>query len=231
MVVFADRVDAGRQLAHKLTWLRGHDVVVLGLPRGGVLVAAEVARALDAPLDVIVVRKLGLPGQPELAMGAIGEEGARVLDTELLGQAGVCEGELLAVERREREVLDARVALLRRGRQHIDLRGRTALIVDDGLATGSTARAACQVARRLGAARVIMAVPVAPATTVRNLREADTVVCAWVPDRFLAVGVHYRDFTPTSEDEVIAQLDAAERRIRDRAADRAASECATGRDV
>ena len=214
MVVFADRADAGRQLAARLVALRGEDVVVLGLPRGGVPVAAEVAAALGAPLDVIVVRKLGVPFQPELAMGAIGEDGVRLLNDDILSRVRVSERELLAVELRERQQLQARVARVRRGRRRTDLTGRTAVIVDDGLATGSSARAACQVARKLGAARVIVAAPVAPASTVRDVIEADDVICVSTPEQFLAVGAHYRDFTPTSEDEVVQLLDAAEQRLR-----------------
>jgi putative phosphoribosyl transferase len=207
--MFVDRSDAGRQLARKLFSLRGHDVVVLGLPRGGVLVAVEVAAALDAALDVVVVRKLGVPFQPELAMGAIGEGGVRVLDNDTIATIGITSDQLLEVEARERDVLEARVAALRRGRARIDLTGRTAVIVDDGLATGSTARVACQVARQLGAARVIVGVPVAPAATVSGLPEADEVVCVLVPRPFGAVGVHYRDFRPIPEAEVLALLDAA----------------------
>lgn len=216
--MFSDRVDAGRQLAQHLAHLRGRDLVVLGLPRGGVPVAVEVADALDAPLDVIVVRKLGVPFQPELAMGAIGEGGARVLDTGVLAHTGVTPGDLEAVERRERAELDLRVARLRRGRERIDLDGRTVVIVDDGIATGSTARVACQVARHLGAAKVILAVPVGPAETIRHLPEADEVVCVSMPERFVAVGYHYRDFSPTSDEEVIVLLDAAARRRWDRRA-------------
>lgn len=212
MFVFADRIDAGRRLARVLEPLRGDDVVVLGLPRGGVPVAFEVARALGAPLDVIVVRKLGVPFQPELAMGAIGENGARVLDAEVLARSGVTETQLRAVERRERTVLETRATRLRRGRGRVDLPGRTAVIVDDGIATGSTARVACQVARQLGASRVVVAVPVAPREAIDDVTEADTVVSVSIPDRFVAVGAHYRDFTPTSEDEVIALLDEMELR-------------------
>lgn len=225
VVVFADRVDAGQQLARELDMLRGQDVVVLGLPRGGVPVAFEVAGALGAPLDIIVVRKLGVPFQPELAMGAIGENGARVLDAEVLAHSRVTESELRAVETRERAVLAARAARLRRGRVPIDLRGRTAVIVDDGMATGSTARAACQVARQLGASQVIMAVPVAPIETVQNFSEADAVVSVALPDRFIAVGAYYRDFSPTTEDEVVVLLDAAKQRTRLGAAVGASPDC------
>jgi putative phosphoribosyl transferase len=213
MRVFADRADAGRQLAERLGHLRGQDAVVLGLPRGGVPVAFQVAVALQAPLDVIVVRKLGLPYQPELAMGAIGEDGVRVLDRDVLQGAGVRAEELREVEKREQSQLLKRVAQLRRGRQRIDLDGRVAVIVDDGLATGSTARAACLVARQLGASRVVLAVPVAPADTLSSLPDADEVVCVSAPTRFVAVGLHYRDFSPTTDEEVIVLLDAAARRL------------------
>ncbi|XKF82928.1 dienelactone hydrolase family protein [Humibacillus xanthopallidus] len=214
MVVFADRMEAGTRLARELDFLRGQDVVVLGLPRGGVPVASVVAEALDAPLDVIVVRKLGVPFQPELAMGAIGEGGVRVLDRHLVERARVTDQQIAQVERRERAVLDARVDRLRRGRPRIDLHGRVAVIVDDGIATGATARVACQVARRLGAARVVLAVPVAPAHTAANFPEADAVVCVSAPEHFRAVGGHYVDFSPTSDDEVVALLDRAGRRAR-----------------
>jgi len=214
MSIFEDRVDAGRQLGRRLAELRGQDIVVLGLPRGGVPVAFEVAAALDAPLDVIVVRKLGLPYQPELAMGAIGEGGARVLEERVLSHARVSDTELQAVEDHERAVLENRVARFRKGRTRQDLTGRIAVIVDDGIATGSTARVACRVARQLGAARVILAVPVAPADTLSSLTEPDEVVCLATPRQFSAVGYHYRDFSPTEDDEVVKLLDAAAKRLR-----------------
>ena len=213
MIVFADRVDAGRQLATRLQHLRGQDAVVLGLPRGGVPVAFEVAQALDLPLDVIVVRKLGVPYQPELAMGAIGEGGARVLDSRVLAATRVTDDDLAVIESRERGELEARVARLRRGRDPVDLAGRIAVIVDDGIATGSTARVACEVARHLGAARVVVAVPVAPVEAARGLPGADEVVCVSAPAEFMAVGYHYRDFSPTSDEEVIVLLDIAARRM------------------
>ncbi|MFF2244928.1 phosphoribosyltransferase family protein [Arthrobacter sp. NPDC058130] len=213
MSIFEDRVDAGRQLGRRLAELRGQDIVVLGLPRGGVPVAFEVAAALDAPLDVIVVRKLGLPYQPELAMGAIGEGGAKVLDEQVLAHSRVTAGELQAVEEHERAALENRLVLFRKGRTRFDLTGRIAVIVDDGIATGSTARAACRVARKQGAARVILAVPVAPAETLANLSEPDEVVCLATPRQFTAVGYHYRDFSPTDDDEVLRLLDLAAKRL------------------
>ena len=151
---FLDRTDAGRRLAQRTLHLRGENVVVLGLPRGGVPVAAEVARALRAPLDVIVVRKLGVPVQPELGMGAIGEGGVRIINPEVVAIAHVTDAEIAAVERRERAELERRARRFRGERRRTPLTGRTAIIIDDGIATGSTARAACQVARAQGAVRV-----------------------------------------------------------------------------
>jgi putative phosphoribosyl transferase len=208
--VFANRADAGRQLAAQLLDLRDEDPVVLGLPRGGVPVAAEVAAKLHAPLDVIVVRKLGAPVQPELAMGAIGELGARVLDQQVLRAVGITPGELEAVEVRERAELDQRIAELRHGRPRVPLDGRVAIVVDDGLATGSTARVACRVARHLGARRVVLAVPVAASESLRQgIDEADEVICLLAPEPFLAVGHHYEDFSATTDAEVRAALDRA----------------------
>ena len=213
MYEFRDRVDAGRRLGQRLAQLRGQDVVVLGLPRGGIPVAFEVAKVLDAPLDVIVVRKLGLPFQPEVAMGAIGEGNARVLDARVISLSGVTEADLQAVERRERDLLESRVARYRQGRVRADLKGRTVIIVDDGIATGSTARVACRVARQLGAARVILAVPVAPTGVLALLTEPDDVCCLVSARNFQAVGYHYSDFSPIADEEVVQLLDAAARRL------------------
>jgi putative phosphoribosyl transferase len=212
--MFADRAEGGRRLAELLEPLRGQDAVVLGLPRGGVPVAFEVATGLDLPLDVIVVRKLGVPFQPELAMGAIGEGGFRVLDTELVHRAGITAQEVDVVERRERAALESRVARFRRGRERVDLRSRIAVVVDDGVATGSTARVAGEVARHLGAARVVLAVPVAPIEATAGIAGFDQVECVSTPRPFVAVGHHYRDFSPTSDDEVVVLLDTALRRRR-----------------
>ncbi|MGT2460749.1 phosphoribosyltransferase [Sinomonas atrocyanea] len=212
MHVFKDRSQAGRELARALTRYRHQDAVVLGLPRGGVPVAFEVAVALDVPLDVIIVRKLGVPFQPELAMGAIGEGGVRVLDEHVIAVSGATERELALVEAREREVLRERTTRIRAVRPQEDLRGKTAIVVDDGIATGSTARAACRVAHALGAARVVLAVPVGPADTVGEIAEADEVVCLTTPSPFRAVGRFYRDFSATTDDDVLQLLDAAGRR-------------------
>lgn len=211
MFEFQDRADAGRRLGQKLIDLRGQDVVVLGLPRGGVPVAFEVAKVLQAPLDVIVVRKLGLPYQPEVAMGAIGEGNARVVDPHVASLAGVGKYAFRAVERSERELLESRVVRYRQGRPRADLKGRTALIVDDGIATGSTARVACMVARQLGAEKVVLAVPVAPSRALASLTEADDVVCLVPARNFHAVGNYYRNFSPTGDEEVLQLLEAARR--------------------
>jgi len=207
-MLFRDRIDAGRQLAARLQHLAGPDVVVLGLPRGGVPVAAEVADALCAPLDIIVVRKLGAPFQPEFALGALGEDGVRVLNPETLGLAGATPGELSATEQRERQEIARRAARYRGGRERQALAGRVAVIVDDGIATGSTARAACQVARALGAARVVLAVPVAPAGWEARIgADADEKISVATPSSFLAIGQFYEDFAQTGDAEVAACLD------------------------
>ena len=207
---FRDRSDAGRRLASRLQFLRSEDVVVLGLPRGGVPVAVEVARTLGAPLDVILVRKLGVPAQPELGLGAIGESGARVINQEVVRYAHVSEVQIAQVEQKERAELQRRAQRFRGDVPHESLAGRTAVIVDDGIATGSTARAACQVARALGAATVVLAVPVAPPSADRTLRgDADEAICLEMPERFQAIGEWYEDFAQTSDEEVVALLRAA----------------------
>lgn len=204
---FADRAAAGRRLAEELTRYRGRDVLVLGLPRGGVPVAAEVARALGAPLDVLVVRKLGVPYQPELAFGAIGEGGVRVFNREVLRRTGLSEDAIAAVEAGERDELRRRLQLYRGNREALPLVGRVAVIVDDGFATGATARAAALVARASGAETVVLAAPIGAADTVASLREvADDVVCVGMPRNFSAVGQGYRDFSQTSDEQVCALL-------------------------
>jgi putative phosphoribosyl transferase len=206
-VQFTDRADAGRQLARALGFLRGSDAVVLGLPRGGVPVAFEVAAELAAPLDVIVVRKLGLPAQPELAMGAIGEGGIRIINDAVVRRALVPAGDLAAAERRERRELERQALWFRAGRPRADIGGRIAVVVDDGIATGSTARAACQVARAHGAARVIMAAPVGSPGSASALRgSCDEVDCLRTPASFSSVGEWYADFAPVPDAEVAALL-------------------------
>jgi putative phosphoribosyl transferase len=204
---FRDRVDAGRQLGQALEPLIATHPVVLGLPRGGVPVAAEVAQLLHGPLDVIVVRKLGVPTQSELAMGAIGEDGVRVMNKDIVDAVGVDIETIQAVERRERAELDARATRFRGVRPRVPIEDATVVIVDDGIATGSTARAAVLVARAHGATRVVLAVPVGPARTCAELRDvADDVMCLEQPTAFSAVGQFYRDFRQTTDAEVIACL-------------------------
>lgn len=204
---FVDRRTAGRQLAVALEHLRGADVVVLGLPRGGIPVAYEVASALQAPLDVVVVRKLGLPGQPELAMGAVGEGGVVVLNDQVLELGRVGPQELERVRAREAAEVQQRARRFRGSSGREPLTGRTAVLVDDGIATGATARAACLVVRAQGAARLVVAVPVAPPSAVEQMRSvADEVVCLRSPERFGAVGAFYRDFGQTTDEEVCRLL-------------------------
>lgn len=214
---FLDRSDAGRRLAARMTHLQDEDVVVLGLPRGGVPVAAQVARVLRAPLDVIVVRKLGVPVQPELGMGAIGEGDVRIINPEVVRIARVSPDEIAVVEARERAELERRARRFRGDRPRTPLTGRTAIIIDDGIATGSTARAACQVARAQGAGRVVLAVPVAPPSTCADLAaDADEVICLETPEHFLAIGEWYQDFSQTSDDEVVGLLRQAAQDDRER---------------
>jgi putative phosphoribosyl transferase len=199
-------------LAGRLSHLQGQDVVVLGLPRGGVPVAFEVAHALRAPLDVIVVRKLGVPFQSELAMGAIGEGGARVTNDEVVRMAEVTPQELAAVEARERDELERRTRRFRGDRPPVPITGRTVVVVDDGIATGSTARAACEVARARGARRVVLAVPVASAGAIAELGpDVDEMVWVESPRQLWAVGQSYRDFSQTSDGEVVELLGRASR--------------------
>ena len=207
---FTNRTDAGRQLAAALEEYRGTDTVVTGLPRGGVPVAFEIAEALGLALDVIVVRKLGAPWQPELALGAVGENGVRVLNATLAAAAGIGDDELAAIEGRETAEVARRADLFRAGREGVALTGHGVIVVDDGVATGATTRAACQVAR---ATRVVLAVPVAPAGSLRELAGAvDELVCLLAPVGFSSVGEWYADFAQTSDAEVIELLGRAARR-------------------
>lgn len=207
---FRDRLEAGTRLGAELSGRAVPDAVVLGLPRGGVPVAAAVARALGAPLDVIVVRKLGVPQQPELAMGAVGEDGVRVVNHDVVRATGVSTSELGRVERVEREVLERRLVRLRAVHRRVPLEGRTAILVDDGIATGATMRAAIGVARAHGAQTVVVAVPVAPPDVVAVMeKEADSVVVLEQPDQFWAVGSWYENFGTVTDDEVIALLVAS----------------------
>ncbi|GAO11860.1 phosphoribosyltransferase [Streptomyces lydicamycinicus] len=206
-MLFTDRADAGRRLAEALQHLEGEEPVVLGLPRGGVPVAFQVARALKAPLDVIVVRKLGVPYQRELGFGAIGEGGVRVISDDIVRRGRLEQADLASVEHAEAAELARQAERFRAGRPRLSLEGRTAIVVDDGIATGATAAAACQVVRAQGAARVVLAVPVAPPDAAERLRTAaDEFVCLSTPFAFSAVGEWYQDFSQTPDDEVVALL-------------------------
>ena len=210
-MLFEDRRDAGRALAERLEDHAGRpDVLVLGLPRGGVPVAYEVARALHAPLDVFLVRKLGLPGQEELAMGAIASGGIRVVNPDVLSELGVPEELIDEVAREEEEELARRERLYRGDRPPPQVEGRTVILADDGLATGASMRAAVAALRQLRPARIVVAVPVAARETCDELRsEVDEVVCAVTPDPLYAIGMWYRDFSQTSDEEVRSLLEAA----------------------
>lgn len=208
-MIFRDRVDAGRRLAEALSHLPGEGVVVLGIPRGGVEVAAEIARAGGWPLDTVIPRKVGAPGNPELGLGAIAP-GVRVLDERMIRTLGVTEDYLERTIAQEEDEIRRRVEAYRGGREGQPLKGTVAVVVDDGVATGGTAAAALRWAQAQGAEKVILAVPVAPAGAVARLaREADEVVCLETPEPFFAVGQWYMDFPQTSDREVVALLEEA----------------------
>jgi putative phosphoribosyl transferase len=205
---YRDRVEAGELLGESLARYRDRDdVVVLALPRGGVPVADRVARALRAPFDVFVVRKLGVPGHEELAMGAIASGGIRLVNDDVVGPLGIPPHVIDSVAQSEQVELERREQLYRDERDPIGLADKTVIIVDDGLATGSTMRAAVMAVRQQQPARVIVAAPVGAPSTCQDLaRDADEVVCVRMPDPFVAVGLWYRDFAPTSDEEVRALL-------------------------
>ena len=202
--IFPDRAEAGRLLGLKLSKYAGRDdVIVLGLPRGGVPVAYEVARALRVPLDVFIVRKLGVPGFEELAAGAIASGGVRVLNEDVMRALPNADEIIELVTQRETAEVERREQEYRDGRPAPEIRGRTVILIDDGLATGATMRAAVKALRQRGAARIVVAVPVGPPDTCKEFEdEADEVVCASAPEFFQAVGQYYEDFSQTSDDEV-----------------------------
>jgi predicted phosphoribosyltransferase len=201
---FPNRAEAGRVLAEKLEKYAGrHDAIVLGLPRGGVPVAFEVATRLRLPLDVFIVRKLGVPGFEELAAGAIASGGVRVLNEDVFRALPNADEIIELITEREKEELQRREISYRGDRPSPELRGRTVILVDDGMATGSTMHAAVKSLRQRGAARIVVAVPVGPADTCREFEnEADEIICAIAPQFFQAVGQHYEDFSQTSDEEV-----------------------------
>lgn len=210
---YRDRVHAGIRLAERLTHLRASEPLVMGLPRGGVVVAAEVAKALAAPLDVILIRKLGVRYQPELAMGAIGEEGVRILDRTMVSRAGLTERDVEFVETREQANLQNAAKRFRGDRPLIDMSGRVVVIVDDGIATGATVLAACEVAKKRSVSSLVVAAPIGSITAVANIRRiADEVICP-TSDRFTAISQYYDDFRAVSDQEVGDCLDAARKRV------------------
>lgn len=210
---FADRRDAGRQLAQRLATMDLQDPIVVGLPRGGVPVAYEVALLLNAPLDILVVRKIGAPENPEYGIGAIAEGGGGVVNAGEVERLGVSIDELEGIVRAERSELARRHEAIRASHPICDVDARTVLLVDDGLATGMTAVAAARSLRRRGAQEVILAVPVgAPGTVATLVGEVDEVFCLETPDDFGAVGAWYEDFTPTSDDEVLELLERSRER-------------------
>jgi predicted phosphoribosyltransferase len=214
---FRDRIEAGQALAENLERYKGmSNVVVLALPRGGAPVAFEVARTLGAPMDVFLVRKLGVPWQEELAFGAIASGGTKVIDQSLVRQLGLRQDDIQTITAREQMELERRERAYRDGRPAVDVRSRIAILIDDGLATGSSMLAAVRALRTLAPARIVVAVPVAPQNTCDRLRsEADEVVCAYTPEPFWAVGAWYEDFTQTTDEEVrwlLAQAEVTEER-------------------
>lgn len=208
---FADREDGGRRLATALAAYRGDaNAIVLGLPRGGVVTAAAIAEALELPFDVLVVRKLGTPGQEELAMGAIGPGGIRVLNEDVVGALRISDSQIEAETRHETEELERREALFRGGQAPLQLEGKIVILVDDGLATGSTMAAAVSVVRRHHPAKIVLAVPVAPIDTVERFEPmVDELLCLETPSPFYAVGSWYSDFTQVEDDEVVRLLERA----------------------
>jgi putative phosphoribosyl transferase len=209
---FSDRREAGRELAERVARLKLHDPVVLALPRGGVPVAAEVARALGAPLDLLLVRKIGVPWQQELAVAAIvdGDDPQLVIDEEVRRQAGVGDKYINDEAREKLREIERRRALYLQGRDPVAVANRTAIVVDDGIATGTTVRAALKALRRRKPAALVLAVPVAPPETIEDLtREVDRIVCLEQPSPFHAIGLYYEDFHQVPDDEVLAALAAA----------------------
>jgi|YelNatPaOPRAMG01_1025707.scaffolds.fasta_scaffold81264_2 putative phosphoribosyl transferase len=207
MAYFRDRVDAGKRLAEALADFSGRDGVVLAIPRGGVVVGYEIAQALDLPLDVIAPHKLGAPDNPELAIGAVAEDGSAVLDKQLIAYLGVDAGYIEKEKERQKTETQRRLKVYRQGMAPRELKGKDVIVVDDGIATGSTMKAALLSVKNQGAKSVTVAIPVGPPQTIEELkRQADRVVCLYTPEYFQAIGQFYDDFSQTGDEEVIELL-------------------------
>ena len=207
MAYFSNRIEAGRRLAESLEEFAGDGGVVLAIPRGGVVLGYEIAQKLHMELDVIVPRKLGAPDNPELAIGAIAEDGTAILDDKLVAYLGVNEDYILRESERQKLEIKRRLKLYRQGAPPHSIKGRTVLVVDDGIATGSTMKAALASLRKQGARNIVVAVPVGPPSTISELHKlADKVVCLYMPEYFQAIGQFYEDFSQTSDEEVIDLL-------------------------
>jgi len=214
-MVFENRVQAGRQLAKKLSAYAGRkDVIVLGIPRGGVPVAFEVARLLRAPLDIFLSRKLGVPGQEELAFGALASGGVRVLNRDLIKELNLSKEEIDRIVEAVRTELERRERVYRGARAPLKVEGRVALLIDDGIATGSSMRAAIKALRQLKPSQLVVAIPVAPLHTCERMRsEVDEIVCVYTPENFYAIGQFYEDFSQITDQEVTQLLDRAAQRV------------------
>ena len=207
MAYFSDRVDAGKRLAAALTDFKGKNAVVLAIPRGGVVVAYEIANALNLPLDVIIPRKIGAPDNPELAIGAMTEDGTIIIDRRLVAYLGVNESYIEQESEKQKHEIERRLKIYRSKRTYPNLKGKDVIIVDDGIATGSTMKAALASVKNRGAKTVTVAVPVGPPDTIRELeKQADRVLCLYTPEYFAAIGQFYRDFEQTSDKEVTELL-------------------------
>jgi len=207
MAYFSDRVDAGKRLASALTEFAGKNAIVLAIPRGGVVVGYEISKALHLPLDVIIPHKIGAPGNPELAIGAMTEDGTIILDEALIAYIGVPKSYIKEESERQKHEIERRLKMYRQNEPYPNLEGREVIIVDDGIATGSTMKAALSSVKNRGAKTVTVAVPVGPPSTIKELkRQADRVVCPSTPEYFQAIGQFYADFNQTTDEEVIKLL-------------------------
>ncbi|MGA2681982.1 MAG: phosphoribosyltransferase [Candidatus Bathyarchaeia archaeon] len=207
MAYFSDRVDAGKHLASALADFAGKNAIVLSIPRGGVVVGYEISKALDLPLDVIIPRKIGAPDNPELAIGAMTEDGTIILDKRLVAYLGVPAAYVKEESERQKKEIERRLKMYRQNEPYPELKGKDVIIVDDGIATGSTMKAALASVKNRGAKTVTVVVPVGPPSTIQELeKQADRVVCLYTPEYFGAIGQFYRDFNQTSDEEVIELL-------------------------